>query len=264
MSVFRRRREEGLAGPLGAAEPTAGAAAVPPAAATTVPVARDPELGVPPFRPVARDSGGSVGATGSRPAVPVAPSAAPVYAGAAARNGGAGTHPYGTPTLPGARSVGAAAVTTGGGGVSRAEEGERRTLVVGKGISLQGTVSDAERLVVEGTVESQMIQAAELLITHAGVFKGEVQIEDAEIAGTFDGTLTATGNLIIRATGKVMGVARCRRLQVEEGGQISGRMEMLTEATLAPAPRGIGGGPAAPAPANAPATALRSPEPADA
>ena len=31
---------------------------------------------------------------------------------------------------------------------------ERRTLVVGRGISVQGTVQDAERLVVEGTVEA--------------------------------------------------------------------------------------------------------------
>ena len=31
---------------------------------------------------------------------------------------------------------------------------ERRTLVVGRGISVQGIVTDAERLVVEGTVEA--------------------------------------------------------------------------------------------------------------
>ncbi|MGG5886868.1 bactofilin family protein [Falsiroseomonas sp. HC035] len=113
---------------------------------------------------------------------------------------------------------------------------ERRTLVVGRGISLQGTVADAERLVVEGTVESQMIQATELSISQTGVFKGEVQVEDAEIAGTFDGTLTARGQLVIRGTGRVIGVARCRRLMVEDGGQISGKMEMLGDAQVAPGP----------------------------
>ncbi|WP_137179025.1 polymer-forming cytoskeletal protein [Roseomonas sp. AR75] len=118
---------------------------------------------------------------------------------------------------------------------------DRRTLVVGRGISLQGTVSEAERLVVEGTVESQMIQATELSISETGVFKGEVQVEDAEIAGVFDGTITARGALVIRATGQVIGVARCRRLSVEEGGQISGRMEMIgdTPAPVAPAPRPV-------------------------
>ncbi|NGM23656.1 polymer-forming cytoskeletal protein [Roseomonas stagni] len=113
---------------------------------------------------------------------------------------------------------------------------DRRTLVVGRGISLQGTVADAERLVVEGTVESQMIQATELSISQTGVFKGEVQVEDAEIAGTFDGTLTARGQLVIRGTGRVIGVARCRRLMVEDGGQISGRMEMLGDTQVPPGP----------------------------
>lgn len=110
------------------------------------------------------------------------------------------------------------------------EPAERRTLVVGRGISVQGTVADAERLVVEGTVEASMIHAAELSIAQGGVFKGEVEVEDAEIAGVIDGTLTVRGNLVVRATGKVLGTARCRRLQVEDGGQITGRIEMLTEA----------------------------------
>ena len=106
---------------------------------------------------------------------------------------------------------------------------ERRTLVVGRGISVQGVVQDAERLVVEGTVEATMIHATELSIAPGGVFRGEVEVEDAEVAGTIDGTLTARGNLIVRTTGKVLGTARCRRLQVEDGGQITGRIEMITE-----------------------------------
>ena len=101
---------------------------------------------------------------------------------------------------------------------------ERRTLVVGHGISVQGVVQDAERLVVEGTVEASMIQATELSVAPGGMFKGEVEVDDAEIAGTIDGTLTAKNSLIVRATGKVLGrKARCRRLQVEDGGQITGR-----------------------------------------
>lgn len=129
--------------------------------------------------------------------------------------------PPATPVRPG---VPAAAAPR----ANRAEgAAERRTLVVGRGISLQGTVTDAERLVVEGTVESQMIQAAELSVSQSGVFRGEVQVEDAEIAGLFDGTLTARGSLIVRATGKVKGTAKYRRLSVEEGGSITGSMEIL-------------------------------------
>ena len=125
------------------------------------------------------------------------------------------------------------------------EPGERRTLVVGRGISVQGTVQDAERLVVEGTVEASMIHATELAIAPGGVFKGEVEVEDAEIAGTIDGTLTARGALVVRSTGRVLGTARCRRLQVEDGGQITGRIEMLTEGAKSDLPRPMATEPAA-------------------
>jgi len=106
---------------------------------------------------------------------------------------------------------------------------ERRTLVVGRGISVQGTVQDAERLVVEGRVEATLINASELSVSPGGIFKGEIEVEDAEVAGTVDGTVVARGQLVVRTTGIVLGTARCRRLTVEDGGQITGRMEMITE-----------------------------------
>lgn len=162
-------------------------------------------FGVPPYRPSPPKE---APAMSSRP--PLSPSAATAANGAAPRT-----------------SLAQATLAR----TNQREPAERRTLVVGRGISLQGTVQDAERLVVEGTVEATMIHAAELSIAQGGVFKGEVEVEDAEIAGTIDGTLTAKASLVIRASGRVMGTARCRRLQVEDGGQISGRIEMITGET---------------------------------
>jgi cytoskeletal protein CcmA (bactofilin family) len=104
-----------------------------------------------------------------------------------------------------------------------------KTLVVGTGISLRGTVLDAKRLAVEGSVESQMIQAAELFIAQSGAFRGEVQVENADIAGDFDGIITARGMLTVRATGRVSGTVRARRFSVEEGGQLTGALEMLND-----------------------------------
>ncbi len=149
--------------------------------------------------------------------------------------------PLTPPTTPAPSSPGQGGLPGGAvrqpGRFGREEPGERRTLVVGRGISVQGTVQDAERLVVEGTVEASMIHAAELAIAPGGVFKGEVEVEEAEIAGTFDGTLTARGSLVVRASGRVLGTARCRRLQVEDGGQITGRIEMLGDSARPDIPR---------------------------
>jgi cytoskeletal protein CcmA (bactofilin family) len=76
-----------------------------------------------------------------------------------------------------------------------------------------------------------MIHATELSVCPGGMFKGEIEVEDAEIAGTINGTLTVRGSLTVRESGRVLGTARYRRLQVENGGQISGQMEMLTDTT---------------------------------
>ena len=172
---------------------------------TSVPTARDPDLAVPPFRPAAAvvPPAASAAATAAKPSIAPSPAARP-------------------------------ASPTAGRPTGRAEAGEKRVLQLGKGISIQGSVTEAERIVIEGTMESQSLQCQELAISHSGVFKGEVQVEDADIAGVFDGTLTATGSLIIRATGRVLGVARARRLSVEDGGQLTGRMEMISETSASP------------------------------
>lgn len=168
------------------------------------------------------------------PPKPTAAPGAPMGAQMGAQMGAPGGGP--TAPRPGAPMGGpGAAMGVPARPAARPDAAERRTLVVGRGISLQGTVTDAERLVVEGTVESEMIQAAELFVAPSGVFRGEVQVEDAEVAGLFDGTVTARGSLVIRGTGKVNGTARYRKLSVEEGGQVSGRMEMVQEAQVPPA-----------------------------
>lgn len=173
----------------------------------------DSDLGVPAFRPAIPKDPPIM----ARPPFPAAPST----------SGPVGPGPVGMPMPSGGMTPPRPVLAAGPRGAR--DPAERRTLVVGRGISVQGIVQDAERLVVEGTVEATMIQATELSVAPGGMFKGEVEVEDAEIAGTIDGTLTAKGSLIVRATGKVLGTAKCRRLQVEDGGQITGRIEMLTE-----------------------------------
>ena len=206
MAVFKRRRDE----PSGPEEQGAGEGVL--EGGGTEPARPgfprpDTGLGVPPYRPAPPKETPAMGRA-PFPAPQQPPQPAPLAGGA----------PRPAP-MPGR---------------ANRDPAERRTLVVGRGISVQGTVQDAERLVVEGTVEASMIHATELSIAHGGVFKGEVEVEDAEIAGTIDGTLTARGNLVVRATGRLLGKARCRRLQVEDGGQITGQMEMISGEARAP------------------------------
>jgi cytoskeletal protein CcmA (bactofilin family) len=212
--VFKRRKPDD---PMASdAEPGPGrpAAMLPPGDRMAPPRPNDSGLGVPPFRPASPKDTPAMG----RSPFPTSPT--PIPAAPAPMSGPAPM--ANAPVRPHAPNR---------------QSADRRTLVVGRGISVQGVVQDAERLVVEGTVESTMIHAAELVVAQGGVFRGEVEVEDAEIGGTVDGTLTARGSLVLRATGKLLGTARCRRLQVEDGGQITGRVEMILENGEAAAPR---------------------------
>ncbi len=237
--MFKRRKPEEPK----AIEPSSALRAGTPAAGgspDTAPTGQagpvDTGLGVPPFRPAQPQEAQTMARSPFSP-TPTPPTGTPSV-------------PQPPPVAPGGTAIPARPIMPGAvGGLRPREGGERRTLVVGRGISVQGTVQDAERLVVEGTVEASMIHATELAITQGGMFKGEIEVEDAEIDGTIDGTLTARGSLIVRATGRVLGTARCRRLQVEDGGQITGRIEMLTD----------GAAPSRPEPARVPTSASTEP-----
>lgn len=111
------------------------------------------------------------------------------------------------------------------GSYSGANDGKR--LLVGREIALSGQISACDKLVVEGRVEANMSECREIEVAESGTFKGEAEIDIAEIAGQFDGSITARELLIVRSTGRVSGTIRVGRLEVERGGEIEGNIQVL-------------------------------------
>ncbi|MDD2324460.1 MAG: polymer-forming cytoskeletal protein [Alphaproteobacteria bacterium] len=105
--------------------------------------------------------------------------------------------------------------------------GEDRKLTVGKGLSLTGEISACDILVVEGKVEAKLSDGKLLEITESGQFRGTVEIENADIAGRYDGELTVHGRLTIRGTGRITGIIKYGELEVNAGGQIIGEMQVV-------------------------------------
>jgi cytoskeletal protein CcmA (bactofilin family) len=99
-------------------------------------------------------------------------------------------------------------------------------LIVGPNIKLKGVeINDCDTLVVEGLVEATM-DSRVIQIAEKGAFKGSAGIDLAEIRGDFDGELTVRQKLVVYATGKVTGKIRYGKLVIEEGGQISGDVQV--------------------------------------
>lgn len=99
-------------------------------------------------------------------------------------------------------------------------------LTVGPNIKLKGVeITDCDTLVVEGTVEATM-DSRVIQITQQGAFHGSAEIDIAEIHGEFTGSLTVRQKLVIHSTGKVSGKIRYGKIVIEEGGQLSGEIEV--------------------------------------
>ena len=99
-------------------------------------------------------------------------------------------------------------------------------LIVGPNIKLKGVeITDCDTLVVEGRVEATM-DSRVIQIAESGAFKGSAEIDIAEIRGEFDGELTVRQKLVIYATGKVSGKIRYGKVVIEEGGQLSGDVQV--------------------------------------
>ena len=108
------------------------------------------------------------------------------------------------------------------------DSGGGSKLTVGPNITLKGVeITDCDTLVVEGTVEATM-DSRVIQIAEQGAFRGSADIDIAEIRGEFNGTLNVRERLVIFGTGRVTGKIRCGKLVVEEGGQLSGEIEMGT------------------------------------
>lgn len=111
--------------------------------------------------------------------------------------------------------------------VDRAMDGGERKLIVGRGLSLSGEITACDVLVVEGKVEAKLTDGKLLEITETGQFRGSVEIENADIAGRYDGDLTVHGRLTLRGTGRISGMVKYGELEVNAGGQIIGELQVV-------------------------------------
>jgi cytoskeletal protein CcmA (bactofilin family) len=118
-------------------------------------------------------------------------------------------------------------------GSTRPTSGEERKLTVGKGLSLAGEITSCDVLVVEGKVEAKLSDGKMLEITESGQFRGAVEIENADIAGRYDGQLIVHGRLTVRATGRISGMVKYGELEISAGGQIIGELQVTSAGVAA-------------------------------
>jgi len=107
----------------------------------------------------------------------------------------------------------------------RRNESDLRKLIVGREITLSGEINSCDKLVVEGSVEANLQNCTEVELAESGLFKGSATIDEIDVRGRFEGTLTVRKRLVIRASGRVSGTIRYGQIEIECGGRISGDVQ---------------------------------------
>jgi cytoskeletal protein CcmA (bactofilin family) len=116
-----------------------------------------------------------------------------------------------------------------------------RKLIVGDGLSLSGEITSCDILVVAGKVEAKLTDGKLLEINESGQFRGSVEIENADIAGRYDGQLVVHGRLTVRSTGRISGMVKYGELEINAGGQIIGELQVTGGGAGQQAGPGTGG-----------------------
>ncbi len=114
-------------------------------------------------------------------------------------------------------------------------DSEGKRLIVGRDIHLKGEITSCDKLIVEGRVEASLTDARVILIAPSGFFKGDAQVEEADISGRFEGELAAKTKLTVRSEGRISGSCRYGRIVIESGGEITGDMQTLGHENESPA-----------------------------
>ena len=108
-----------------------------------------------------------------------------------------------------------------------AGDGNTKQLIIARDVCISGEITSCDRLVVEGHVEASLTDVRVIEVAPNGFFKGDAQVEEADISGRYEGTLIAYDKLTVRTGGRVSGSIRYGNIVIESGGEISGDMQTL-------------------------------------
>jgi len=119
-----------------------------------------------------------------------------------------------------------------------APDAPRERFFAGAGVRFKGELEACDDLMLSGRFEGTA-RARRLIVSREGVFSGTGTVDEAEIEGIAEGTLTVTGALIVRAGGVVRGKIRYGEIELARGARLEGEIakhEPQAETPAAEAP----------------------------
>ena len=98
--------------------------------------------------------------------------------------------------------------------------------VLGQQITVRGTLTGEEDLVVEGRVEGSVSLAGHLIVAEGGVLEADLDVQSIEVHGEVRGDIVASESITIDKGAEVAGNVRAPRVIIHDGAQFQGSVEM--------------------------------------
>lgn len=98
--------------------------------------------------------------------------------------------------------------------------------IIGPGMRVKGDCETTDTIRIEGVVEGSVTAKKAVVIGKEGRVTGDITTADAKIAGKVTGTLNIRSRLELASTSAIDGEIRAARVQLEDGGTVSGAVHV--------------------------------------
>jgi cytoskeletal protein CcmA (bactofilin family) len=98
--------------------------------------------------------------------------------------------------------------------------------IIGPGMRITGDCETEGTLRIEGTVEGTVRAGKAVVVGKEGTVQGDIFTQDAVVGGKVTGTVVAESRLELQATCVIEGEIRARRIKLDEGGKVNGKVQM--------------------------------------
>ena len=98
--------------------------------------------------------------------------------------------------------------------------------IIGPGMKVVGDCITDGTVRIEGRVEGSVQAGKAVVVGKDGTVEGNIETQDAVVSGVVTGTINAESRLELQATCRIEGEVYARRMQLEEGAILNGRVQM--------------------------------------
>ena len=103
---------------------------------------------------------------------------------------------------------------------------QNQTSVITQGTRIEGKVQSSDSLRIDGHIIGEVHCKNKLVIGATGKIEGDVRAGDCNSSGLIEGNTTVAGTMNLTSTAKFKGILNAQKLNVDEGAQCSGELNV--------------------------------------